>query len=87
VQDKINEYNFMCGLKSEASADVLKELYLEILYNIPAGFQLTARMTTNYRQLKTIHQQRRNHRLPEWREFCRWIETLPHADLIVGESV
>ena len=51
--------------------------YLTLLYNIPTGFQLTAGLTTNYRQLKTIYYQRRNHRLPEWREFCKWIETLP----------
>jgi hypothetical protein len=34
-------------------------------------------MTTNYQQLKTIYQQRRNHRLPEWQTFCDWCETLP----------
>lgn len=54
-----------------------KEDYLKVLYNIPTGFELTARMTTNYRQLKTIYDQRRSHRLPEWREFCEWILTLP----------
>lgn len=53
------------------------ENYLRLLYNIPSGFQLTARMTTNYRQLKTIYFQRRNHRLPEWRAFCKWVEELP----------
>ena len=51
--------------------------YLEILYTNPAGMYLTARMTTNYQQLKTIYQQRKNHRLPEWRKFCEWCETLP----------
>lgn len=62
-----------------------KEDYLKLLYNLPVGFQLTARMTTNYRQLKTIYQQRKAHRLPEWREFCKWIEILPHSELITGE--
>ncbi len=56
--------------------------YLEILYSNPAGFKLTARMTTNYRQLKTIYRQRRDHRLPEWRAFCAWVETLPYAEFI-----
>lgn len=60
------------------------ENYLRVLYNIPSGFRLTARMTTNYRQLKTIYQQRRHHRLPEWKAFCAWIETLPHGELITG---
>lgn len=55
----------------------LQEIYLEILYSNPAGFELTARMTTNYRCLKNIYKQRKDHRLPEWREFCSWIETLP----------
>lgn len=58
--------------------------YLELLYSNPAGFKITAGMTTNYRQLKTIYKQRKNHRLPEWREFCKWIETLPYAYLITS---
>ena len=53
------------------------EDYLRILMSNPCGFKLTAGMTTNYRQLKTIYSQRKTHRLPEWREFCAWIETLP----------
>lgn len=60
-----------------------KRLYLEMLYSNPAGFRLTARMTTNYRCLKNIWRQRRAHRLPEWREFCKWIETLPYAKELI----
>lgn len=63
------------------------ENYLRVLYNVPTGFRLTARMTTNYRQLKTIYQQRKNHRLPEWKTFCKWIETLPQAkELIIRKD-
>ena len=51
--------------------------YLVLLYNIPSGFELTARMITNYRCLKNIYSQRKNHRLPEWKVFCDWCETLP----------
>lgn len=53
-----------------------KEDYLRLLYNIPSGFELTARMTTNLRQLKTIYYQRRNHKLPDWKMFCDWLEQL-----------
>lgn len=89
VQNKINEYNRICKLvpESDATKEAIektkKELYLEILYNVPAGFELTARMTTNYRCLKNIWRQRRSHRLPEWREFCKWIETLPYAKELI----
>lgn len=51
---------------------------LKLLYSCPAGLKITARYTTNYLQLKTIYFQRRGHRLPEWKEFCDWCETLPH---------
>lgn len=65
-------------------ADPTPENRLRLLYNVPVGFRLTARMTTNYRQLKTIYSQRKTHRLPEWKEFCKWVEELPHSDFITG---
>lgn len=64
-----------------------KEDYLRLLYNIPSGFELTARLTTNYRALRTVYHQRKNHRLPEWREFCEWIRGLPYSkELITGDT-
>lgn len=82
IKEKVREYNAL--VESNAPEEEKKRKYLEVLYNNPAGFRLTARMTTNYRQLKTIYAQRKNHRLPEWREFCSWLETLPHSELITG---
>lgn len=79
MKEKLDVYN-------NASEDEKTERYLELLYTNPAGFLLTAGMTTNYRQLKTIYHQRKNHRLPEWRMFCQWIEKLPHSDLITGDK-
>ena len=90
MKEKVDYYNTQVALKekyikenkpAEATriSELLKKLYLEILYSNPAGFTLTARMTTNYRCLRNIYKQRKNHRLPEWREFCKWIETLPYA--------
>lgn len=74
TQNTINEVNRLKDIYNENPTD---ENYLILLYNVPVGFRLTAGMTTNYRQLKTIYSQRKNHKLPEWREFCSWIETLP----------
>lgn len=68
-----------------ASEDKKNEAYLKLLYNVPAGFELTAGMVTNYRCLKNIYAQRRHHKLPDWHVMCKWIETLPMAkELIVG---
>ena len=93
MKEKTREYNELQedikNLKEEGKDvttlnDVAQNKYLEILYSNPAGFRLTARMTTNYRQLKTIYHQRRTHRLPEWRTFCEWIETLPYSEFLTG---
>ena len=85
IKEKVEEYNKLSTMGTTSDLDstikhteLLKEKYLEILYSNPCGIFLTARMTTNYQQLKTIYQQRRNHRLPEWQWDCDWIENLPH---------
>jgi hypothetical protein len=75
----------MNELKDKYNETKDTEDYLRLLYSNPAGFQLTARLTTNYRQLKTVYNQRRTHRLPEWREFCSWVESLPNfRELCLG---
>lgn len=73
-------------LKREYEKNPTPENYLRLLYNNPSGFELTARLTTNYRCLRNVYQQRRNHKLPEWREFCKWIKNeLPYAkEFITG---
>lgn len=91
IEEQCNEYvhpgtiSIVKGLVDCYNDNPTEENYLRLLYNIPSGFQLTARMTTNYRQLKTIYHQRKTHRLPEWREFCKWVEELPmFKELVLG---
>lgn len=80
MKELVDAYN------AKNSTDRTEEDYLRILYSNPAGFELTAGMTTNYRQLKTMYKQRKNHRLPEWRELCNWMKKLPHSEWITGDS-
>lgn len=80
LQEKVDEYNTLLERKSKGediATGELKTARLKMLYNVPSGFELTAGMTTNYEQLKTIYQQRRHHALPDWQMFCDWIEGLP----------
>jgi hypothetical protein len=37
----------------------------------------------SYQTLRRIYFQRRSHRLPHWREFCQWIESLPLASELI----
>jgi len=50
-----------------------------LIDNMPLGIVLTARVQTNYLQLRTIWNQRKNHKYHEWKPFCEWVETLPRA--------
>lgn len=59
-----------------------KELFNHIIANTPSGLMLTARMTTNYLQLKSIVNQRSNHKMQEWRLLCDYFKTLPMFDLV-----
>ncbi len=55
----------------------------ELVANMPQGIELTARITTNYLQLKTMYKQRKYHKSIHWRDFCAWIETLPLAKELI----
>ena len=80
--------SIMADLVNEYNESPSPEKYLRILYSNPCGFTYTMRIDTNYRQLKTMYIQRKDHKLPEWREFCQWIvDYLPHSELIVGGNV
>lgn len=80
---QFNEYvdpivvNRVLEIQDEYLNNKTPENFLKLVYNLPAGFELTAGMVTNYQQLKTIYKQRRYHRLPDWQVFCDWVETLP----------
>ena len=81
-----NTVNEMKRLLETYNENPTSENYLTLLYNCPVGIKLTAGMSTNYQQLKTIYAQRKNHKLPEWRAFCEWIKTLPYSELITGDG-
>lgn len=89
VEEKVEQYNGILlaikneeylehGYTLEGMQELAKDAYLRVLYNIPSGFELTARMTTNYRCLLNIYVQRHDHRLPEWRKFCELLLQLPY---------
>lgn len=49
---------------------------------LPMGFVYRRTCTMNYEVLRTMYYDRRGHRLSEWHDFCRWVESLPYSELI-----
>ncbi len=62
------------------------EQFQRVISICPMGLMLTARITTNYLQLKTMYYQRHNHKLAEWRVFCDWAAELPLFLWLIGEG-
>lgn len=62
-----------------------KELFECIVHNVPLGYKLKMGEVTNYLQLKTMYNQRKNHKMSFWNtEFVNWVKSLPHSWLITG---
>ena len=61
-----------------------KKYWRALIELLPMGYNLKATLMLNYEVLANIYHSRKNHKLDEWQDFCRWIETLPHSELITG---
>ena len=53
---------------------------------IDSSYNQTRNVMLNYEVLANIYRQRKNHKLDEWREVCKWIESLPYSELITVDS-
>lgn len=63
-----------------------KECWWQMIQLLPSSYNQTRNVMLNYEVLANIYHSRKNHKLDEWREFCKWIETLPYSELITGEE-
>ena len=59
-----------------------KLYWWQMIQLLPSSYNQTRNVMLNYEVLANIYRQRKNHKLDEWREFCKWIETLPYSELI-----
>lgn len=55
-----------------------KMYWWQMIQLLPSSFNQMRTIDLNYETLFSIYHQRKNHKLDEWREFCKWIETLPY---------
>lgn len=64
-----------------------KEVWWQMIQLLPSSYNQKRTWDGNYAVLRTMYHSRKNHKLDEWREFCKWVEGLPYAkELIVGEE-
>lgn len=68
----------------EERADIKKDIWWQMIQLLPSSYNQTRNVMLNYEVLANIYRQRKNHKLDEWREVCKWIESLPYSELITG---
>ena len=62
-----------------------KAYWYDMIQLLPSSYNQKRTVLLNYAVLRNMYHARKNHKLDEWREFCKWIETLPQTELITME--
>jgi hypothetical protein len=60
-----------------------KKDWYNIIQLLPSSYNQLRTCTFNYETLINMYKSRKNHKLDEWREFCKWVETLPYAKELI----
>ena len=63
-----------------------KDIWWQMIQLLPSSYNQTRNVMMNYEVLANIYKSRKNHKLDEWLEFCKWIEELPYSELIIGSQ-
>lgn len=71
----------------ETDPKLKKDYWWQMIQLLPSSYNQTRNVKLNYEVLANIYRQRKNHKLDEWREFCKWIASLPYSELITGKYV
>ncbi len=65
------------------NTDAKKEWWWQMIQLLPSSYNQTRNVMLNYEVLANIYHSRKNHKLDEWKQFCKWIEEkVPYSWLI-----
>lgn len=79
------KWDFGGGAKGQIKPQS-KEYWWQMIQLLPSSYNQKRTVMLNYEVLANMYKSRKAHKLDEWREFCKWIETLPYSELITGEE-
>ena len=63
-----------------------KKYWYSMIQLLPSSYNQKRTVMLNYEVLANMYESRKNHKLDEWRDFCKWVEDLPYSELITGEK-
>ncbi len=80
------ESNYIYRNPEAEKLGVKKDYWWQMIQLLPSSYNQRRTVMLNYEVLANIYKSRKNHKLDEWREFCKWIESLPYSEIITGED-
>jgi len=84
-QHLINTVGYLNYYRDRYNETRDKKYWWQLIQILPTSYNQKRTWCLNYAVLKNMYHARKEHKLDEWRELCRWIETLPYAkELIYG---
>ena len=75
---------FLKAKENGADGHTLKRYWWQMIQLLPSSYNQKRTIMLNYEVLTGIYKSRKDHKLDEWREFCKWIEQLPYSEIITG---
>lgn len=74
-------------MKEDNREELMKKCWWQMIQLLPSSYNQKRTVMLNYEVLSNIYHSRKNHKLDEWVEFCKFIETLPYSEIITGGKV
>lgn len=63
-----------------------KDIWWQMIQLLPSSYNQKRTIMLNYEVLANIYKYRKDHKLDEWKDFCKWIESLPMAEGVIYEA-
>lgn len=63
-----------------------KLMWWQMIQLLPSSYNQKRSVMLNYEVLANMYKSRKNHKLDEWRDFCKWMEDLPFSYLITEKE-
>lgn len=101
LQDTIDELNYwreqyLAAKKNDIHSPVWMldgereatphDIWYNMIQLLPSSYNQKRTLMFSYENLASMYRARKNHKLDEWREFCKWMEGLPYSEIITGEK-
>jgi hypothetical protein len=84
-EDTLKTIETLEWLRNKFNETQEKRFWRALIEKLPDGYMMKATLMMNYEVLHGQYHDRQYHKVVEWHHYCRWIESLPYSEIIIGE--